>query len=229
MISPVVGSANLGVAGLDGSTLAGWPPCPVRPGGNCWRPGPEGNPPRCCWRPSGLPREKSGRPVAGPVPGRPGGSLTAPGLSPGREVGRLGNWIKPILSPTCGPVGTGGGGEATGDCGSALAITASPFSAGTSVAGTAGFSVATIGSTGAGSGAGGGGGGGAVTRIIFSGSAGGAGAAVAAGFPPVNFSSRYSAVILSSELEGTLAAVMPSSLALARTSLFSRPSFFEMS
>ena len=53
-------------------------------------------------------------------------------------------------------------------------------------------------------------------------------AAVAAGTPPNSFS-RYSAVILSSELEGTLAAVMPNALALARTSLLSIPSFFAMS
>ena len=42
-------------------------------------------------------------------------------------------------------------------------------------------------------------------------------------------SSRYSAVILSSELDGTLAAVMPNSLALASTSLLSMPSFFAKS
>jgi hypothetical protein len=41
--------------------------------------------------------------------------------------------------------------------------------------------------------------------------------------------SRYSAVILSNELEATRAARMPKSLALARTCLFSKPSFFEMS
>ena len=47
------------------------------------------------------------------------------------------------------------------------------------------------------------------------------GAGAATGLPPVNFSSRYSAVILSSELDGTLAAVMPNSLALARAGLTS--------
>ena len=39
----------------------------------------------------------------------------------------------------------------------------------------------------------------------------------------------YSAVILSSELDATRAAAMPSDLAVVRTSLFSKPSFFEMS
>lgn len=42
-------------------------------------------------------------------------------------------------------------------------------------------------------------------------------------------SSRYSAVILSSELDGTLAVAMPSSLALASTDLLSKPSFFAKS
>jgi hypothetical protein len=42
-------------------------------------------------------------------------------------------------------------------------------------------------------------------------------------------SSRYSAVILSSELDGTLAAAMPKDFAAARISLFSKPSFFEIS
>ena len=42
-------------------------------------------------------------------------------------------------------------------------------------------------------------------------------------------SSRNSAVILSSELEATLAALMPNALALEMMSLFSKPSFFEMS
>src|SRR5437870_1592802 len=40
--------------------------------------------------------------------------------------------------------------------------------------------------------------------------------------------SRYSAVILSRELEATLAAMLKA-LALESTSLFSKPSFFEMS
>src|SRR5687768_11532902 len=42
-------------------------------------------------------------------------------------------------------------------------------------------------------------------------------------------SSRYSAVILSSELEGTLAVAMLKSLAFASTDLLSRPSFFAKS
>lgn len=41
--------------------------------------------------------------------------------------------------------------------------------------------------------------------------------------------SKYSAVILSNELDATLAAAMPSSLALFRTNLFSRPSFLAIS
>ena len=57
----------------------------------------------------------------------------------------------------------------------------------------------------------------------------GAGSTTATGLPPPRCSNRYSAVILSSELEGTLAPVMPSSLALTRTSLLSIPSFFAMS
>jgi len=41
--------------------------------------------------------------------------------------------------------------------------------------------------------------------------------------------SRYSAVILSSELDGTLAAEMPSSFAFASTNLLSMLSFLAMS
>jgi hypothetical protein len=41
--------------------------------------------------------------------------------------------------------------------------------------------------------------------------------------------SKNSAVILSSELDGTLAAAMPSSLALTRTNLLSRLSFLAIS
>lgn len=44
-----------------------------------------------------------------------------------------------------------------------------------------------------------------------------------------NCSVKYSAVILSSELDGTLAAAMPNSFALTSTSLLSMPSFFAMS
>ena len=57
----------------------------------------------------------------------------------------------------------------------------------------------------------------------------GASRAATAGLVLMISSSSHSELILSSELEGTLAATMPSSLALMRTSLFYRPSFFEMS
>lgn len=71
-------------------------------------------------------------------------------------------------------------------------------------------------------GAGGAGGGG--------GGAGGAAVAFGAwGCSLISSSSRYWAVILSSELEGTLASFMPNCLALVRTTLFSRPSFFAKS
>jgi hypothetical protein len=60
------------------------------------------------------------------------------------------------------------------------------------------------------------------------GSWGGGAAAGGGGSVLAISSSRNSPVILSSELEGTLAA-MPNSLALARTSLLSMPSFFAMS
>src|ERR1017187_5668747 len=97
--------------------------------------------------------------------------------------------------------------------------------------------------TGGGSGAGsglGGSGGGAVMTTIFSSTGGGLGASAAGAGGALNLaaisgwslkisSSRNSALILSSELDGTLAAVMPSVLALARIALLSKPSFFEMS
>src|SRR2546426_3059837 len=72
-----------------------------------------------------------------------------------------------------------------------------------------------------------GGSGGAET--ITTGSGAGGASATARGLAPPNCTSRYSAVILSSELEGTLAPAMPSSLALAMTSLLSIPRFFAMS
>ena len=59
------------------------------------------------------------------------------------------------------------------------------------------------------------------TSATSSGTAGAAGASDAAGDSGRSWSLRYSAVILSSELEATLAAVMPSSFALERTTLFS--------
>src|SRR5207247_1597735 len=72
--------------------------------------------------------------------------------------------------------------------------------------------------------------GGAETMRMGSGGAGAGGSsAKATGLRPPSCSSRYSAVILSSELDGTLAPAMPSALALARTSLLSIPSFFAMS
>src|ERR1035441_6367931 len=135
--------------------------------------------------------------------------------------------MNPTLSPICGPAGLGGGGG--GNFGAA-GLGGSTTGAG---------AVAVIVSTTAGSGLGSGGGGGAaVMRTIFSstgaglgGSGGGLGArrAATSGWGLTISCSSHSAVILSSELEGTLAAAMPIALACARISLFSRPSFFEMS
>src|SRR5215469_4624810 len=83
----------------------------------------------------------------------------------------------------------------------------------------------------------GGGGGGAVMTTIFSSTGAALGASTAGACSRAAISgwslrispSRYSALILSSELEATLAAVMPNDLALEMMSLFSRPSFFAMS
>src|SRR6266480_842126 len=75
----------------------------------------------------------------------------------------------------------------------------------------------------------GGDGGSAGAETITTGSGAGGASATATGLAPPNCTSRYSAVILSSEHDGTLAPAMPSSLALARTSLLSIPSFFAMS
>ena len=69
----------------------------------------------------------------------------------------------------------------------------------------------------------------AISGAVADGAGTAGGGATKFGCAALSWSSRYSAVILSSELEATRAAMMPSSLALARTSLFSRPSFFEMS
>src|SRR6516225_8187065 len=123
--------------------------------------------------------------------------------------------MKPTFSPSFGPAGLGGGGggASTGG-GSTTAFTGPTLTSG-------------LGS-----------GGGAVMMTIFSSTGGGlgfsttgAGANLAAtsGCSLNSSSSRNSALILSSELDGTLAAAMPSALALARITLFSRPSFFEMS
>ena len=84
---------------------------------------------------------------------------------------------------------------------------------------------AAAGGTGGGASADGGGG---ETIGVADGAASGGGGGVFGGKLAANCSSRYSPVILSSELDGTLAA-MPNSLALARTSLLSMPSLFAMS
>src|SRR6185503_8783729 len=84
---------------------------------------------------------------------------------------------------------------------------------------------------------GGGGGGGAVMTTIFSSMTGALGVstlgacnlAAISGWSLRISSSRNSAVILSRELEATLAAVMPKALALEMMSLFSKPSFLAMS
>ena len=51
----------------------------------------------------------------------------------------------------------------------------------------------------------------------------------ATGFGGASSFSSHSAVILSSVLDATLALAMPSSLALVKTTLFSKPSFFAIS
>lgn len=228
IISPVSGSSGLGAAGFWKSVR---PPAPGLTPETCERPDCGKSPPLKL-RPSPRPRPKSGR--WDPIPPRPGGNFAAGVFSPERDTGFTGNWMNPTLSPTWGPVGAGGGGGGvTGMAGGAgdstaaaacspLATAVSMVSASTASSGTG---AATAGAVGTGVGSGG-----AVTNMIFSGSAAGlAGASDGTGFFPASCSSRYSAVILSRELEGTLAAVMPSSLAFARTSLFSRPSFFEIS
>src|SRR6266576_1373089 len=116
--------------------------------------------------------------------------------------------MKPTLSPTFGPGGGGGGeGGAAGVAGFVSALEISPVAASAS----GGDSV--VSGFGAGGGAGGCGG----------------GTAAISGWSLRSRSSRYSAVILSSELDATRAAAMPNSLALERTSLLSKPSFFDMS
>jgi hypothetical protein len=64
-------------------------------------------------------------------------------------------------------------------------------------------------------------------EIVSGGGGGGGGGAT--GISGRSCSSRYSAVILSSELEGTRAVLMPSSFAFAMTSLLSIPNFLAMS
>ena len=136
--------------------------------------------------------------------------------------------MNPTLSPIFGPAGLGGGGGGGG--GGAAGLSAAST--------TGGGAVAVIVSTTAGSGLG------SVRRRrrgdeddFFLDGRGlgrfgrrlGASRAATSGCILISSSSSHSAVILSSELEGTLAAAMPIALACARISLFSRPSFFEMS
>lgn len=183
--------------------------------------------------------------------GRRGCAFAAPGRSPVFAGGLEGNWMKPTLSPTLGPGGGGGGaggagGGSTTGCAGGAAGSATGATAAGVVAGFARAGVATItGSTATGSGTAGGGaisGGGDSAGAVVGGRLGGGGAgggaggvgggglgAASSGWARRICCSRYSAVILSSELEATRAPVMPNSLALARTVLLSRPSLFEMS
>lgn len=95
----------------------------------------------------------------------------------------------------------------------------------TTEAGASSDSASTARTDGAGSGSGSG----AFVRMTTGSGRIGAGASAVSGFLPPNCSVKYSAVILSSELDGTLAAAMPNSFALTSTSLLSMPSFFAMS
>src|SRR5208283_1987628 len=120
--------------------------------------------------------------------------------------------MNPTFSPIFGPAGLGGGGGGSTTGGGATS-TWGGSSLTSGWGGSGGGLMTTMGSTGAALGAGG----------------GGASLTATSGCSLQSSSSRYSALILSSELDGTLAASMPSDLALARITLFSRPSFFEMS
>ena len=111
--------------------------------------------------------------------------------------------------------GTGSTSDADSGAGGATGAWGSAFGA-VSTSGAGGGTMA-AGSTGGGASGGAGGGG-----------AGGGGAA-SSGCSSRICSSRYSAVILSSELEATRAAVRPNAFALDNTCLLSKPSFFEMS
>ena len=181
------------------------------------------------------------------------GSLTAPGFSGGFAPGLGRNWMNPTLSPNFGPGGGGGGGGASmtgsglvsgggslmslGGGVGAFCVGAAGAVGGATGAATAGAASASriiwISVRAGGGGAaitwsaGGGGAGGGGTRV--GGEGGGGGGATHSGCSRMSCSSRYSAVILSSELEATRAAVRFSALALARTCLLSKPSFFEMS
>src|SRR5690348_3235916 len=102
--------------------------------------------------------------------------------------------MKPTLSPTCGPEGGGGGGGAAGtDGGGGVKVADSPLPGACSASGVDLAWTAVSGSAGekGASRVGGGVGGGAVTRMIFSGSAGGGAAVATTGLPPVNCVSRY--------------------------------------
>src|SRR5438128_1967679 len=132
------------------------------------------------------------------------------------------------MNPTFSPIaGFGGGGGSTGAIagGGAGAASASTRSV-VACAATASTGVVVTGEAVDGSACWGADGDSGGAETITTGSSAGGGSATATGLPPPNWTSRYSAVILSSELDGTLAPVMPSSLALARTSLLSIPSFF---
>ena len=138
--------------------------------------------------------------------------------------------MNPTLSPICGPAGLGGGGGGGGGGGDGGSM------------GAAGFGVPTISAGAASVGAsmplvqvwrfrlGG-----AVMRTIFSstgaglggsGSGLGANRAATSGWSLISSSSSHSAVILSSELEGTLAAAMPSALALRENFLVLQAKLF---
>jgi len=132
-----------------------------------------------------------------------------PIFSPMAGLGGLGGAVGSTFAPTV--VGSSGGVAGVSAIG-AVASTLRLASGGSAGVGTAGAS------------------GGAETMRMGSGGGGACGGSGAAtGLRPPSCSSRYSAVILSSELDGTFAPVMPSALALARTSLLSIPSFFAMS
>src|SRR5690349_11554223 len=160
--------------------------------------------------------------------------------------------MKPTFSPTCGGGGVAGRGGVGGTGGTATGSGA--FGAGVGTDGVGAISSFAAGSTSGCAGATGISERGSVTicgtSTVGEGAAGALGAltswgtgwgetssamgisAAAGGAGSATFaigrscSSRYSAVILSSELEGTLAVAMPNSLALASTDLLSKPSFF---
>src|SRR2546429_7001070 len=139
--------------------------------------------------------------------------------------------MNPAFSPIAGFGGKGGsaGVITRGEIGAAFAsitfVVASAEDAITPASTSTGLARGDVAISSGGAGDGGSGG----AETITTGSGAGGASATAKGLAPPNCTSRYSAVILSSELDGTLAPAMPSSLALARTSLLSIPSFFAMS